>query len=475
MSDSERRAPIISRETVAKRERSPDKDAHSAETRLAAYDEREAQRAARIADLRRGYTLVADKSRPPKKRKRGRFVWHTKKLRVKMDTDDWGLYVVAGDKGSGKSLAMAALAQKAWCEEGRMVFSNLGYEFGFHLTIEQIYTAIVGMPANSVLLIDEAHQPLATIGSSSLKHLSMRQMMAGLRKKGQKIILMSSQPDNIDGRILDEADWAMTPRPSYPGKERTRNRKGKFAFAGRPWLWKWILRVGPHPYKRRKGRVSDIFAAYGANIHGSPVRKSRLIIPPHRLWDASKSYDSFAGLLNPMETGMGVKAEDIRAGLSEGSPGWIEFADEETLMGTMASPAELEAQAQRKSFEHAKYQAFLNALVNEIRGRQPQPREGSYSMAWAAEQATNFVSEISPDSDDPDDYDMPSWLGHLWMEYQRLPGSERAQVGNPVEFTEKEARYYLSLFLGQEGRTFSMKRLWDAIGENQRDQDEDDY
>ena len=45
-----------------------------------------------------------------------------------------------------------------------------------------------------------------------------------------------------------------------------------------------ILRVGPHPYKRRKGRVSDIFAAYGANIHGSPVRKSRLIIPPHRLW-----------------------------------------------------------------------------------------------------------------------------------------------------------------------------------------------
>ena len=113
---------------------------------------------------------------------------------------------------------------------------------------------------------------------------------------------------------------------------------------------------------------------------------------------------------------MGVKAEDIRAGLSEGSPGWIEFADEETLMGTMASPAELEAQAQRKSFEHAKYQAFLNALVNEIRGRQPQPREGSYSMAWAAEQATNFVSEISPDSDDPDDYDMPSagWATCGW-------------------------------------------------------------
>ena len=217
---------LIKREHVAERERSKSgQDIHSVSKRLKAYDQREAQRAQRLADLKRGYTIVHDTNKPPIAFKKGKPVYRKVKRRVKIDKSDWGLYLLAGEKGSGKSLIMSALAMKDWCQEGRPVFSNLGFEFGYQIAAIDIYLAIAGMPEDGVLIVDEAHQPLANIGSQSIKHLSVRQMFGGLRKKNHKVFLLSSQPDNIDLSIRLETDWVLHPLNTYPGKEKTRNRQ----------------------------------------------------------------------------------------------------------------------------------------------------------------------------------------------------------------------------------------------------------
>ena len=450
---------LIKRADIEKRERNTDKDIHTPKRRLRAYDEREQRRATTLRALRRGYKVVPDTRRPPAYFKQGRPYYHKVKRRVKIDKSDWGLYILGGDKGSGKSLIMSALAEKDWCDEGRPVFSNLGFEFGYQIAAIDIYLAISGMPEDGVLIIDEAHQPLANVGSSSLKHLAVRQMLAGLRKKNQKVFMLSSQVDNIDGRILDECDWALTPMSTYPGKEKTRNRNGELAFAGQPWLWKKLVRIGPRPYVRRKGRASDIFSSYGINVHGAPPKRGTLLLPPSRLLQASLAYDSFAPLMNPMESGMGVTADQIRKGLTEDAD-WVDFGDENNpIAGAGADGVDQAVRQADVQYDHARMTVFLNALVSEIEQRQIQ--KGTMSLRWAALTVTETVDTW------PTDYHL---LAAVYDRHEKL--SKKSQFAGddhfPAEFTEGDAKRYMENFCGSTGDTFSVPRFLDAVNYSQQ-------
>ena len=426
-----------------------DEDVHSLRARLRAYEQREAEHIAGRKLLQRGYTLRADKDQPVFVD--GKILYRTKREPYKIDRSDWGLYLVSGNKGTGKSLVISALAEKDY-RAGRLVFSNLGFCYGYQFTAMDLYLAVAGAPKDAVIVVDEAHQPLGNIGSGSYRIDTVRQLLAGLRKSNQKVYLMSSQPDNIDGRILNEVDWAMTPRNTYPGKEKARaHQSGKLAFAGKPWLWRSLIRIGPQPYKRRKGRASDIFAAYGINVHGVPPTKGVLTIPPARLWQASKGYDSFSPLLNPKDTGMGVHAADIKDGLSE--PDWLDF-DDTNAEDAMAAAAAGVSDAE-KEYASIRASAFLNALLIGIQAQ--GLTRGSYSFRWAADQARENL-RLMPSHGD-------GLKVQLAQCYARLPKNK--QTGDPTEFQELDARLYLSEFLGQEGNAFSIDHFWQNVRASQ--------
>lgn len=440
----------ITREAVEDRERNPKADVHSVKRRLRAFEEREAKHDARIKALKKGYRMVADKSKPPIRKKDGRMAWRTRREPVQIDQSDWGLYIMGGDKGTGKSLVATALAERDWCEEGRLVFSNLGFEFGFQIKALDLYVGIAGMPPNSTLIIDEAHQPLATVGAASYKNLSVRQMLAGLRKINGKILMLSSQPDNIDGQVLNEADYAMTPQNCYPGLEKARANAQGNAYANHPWLWKKLIRIGPRPYMRRKGRASDIFAAYKINVHGPSPKKQTLWLPPSRLWYASLAYDSFSPLLNPLEAGMGVTAAEVKAGLADDNASWIDFGEAEDLAEAHGDPAEMDATARLREFEHARMNVFVNALFLYISTY--KPALGGYTTMWAAEQVTDTIKQW-PESTDA--------ITDMLTAYEAVPRQRRPH-GDQTIFTTDDARRYLSSFAGTEGRTFQIKRFVQA-------------
>lgn len=385
------------------------RDVHSDTVRLRDFERRENRRARTLRRIQKGRIEVPE---------------------------EWGFRCIAGPKGQGKTLTLVEDLERDWVELGRPVFSNLGVEFGYVVTAMDIYTAIARMPENATLAVDEAHQPLASIGHSSYRNTVFKQMIAGLRKKNQKVWLVSSMPQAIDGSIMAEIDYAYVPRRCYPGRDKALNLLGQPALAAAPWAWIRVIRIGPRPWRTGSDRL---FAPYKINIDGPKAKQQRMYIPPMRMWNVSKAYDTFAPLLNPAEAGMGVSAKDISGGLTEDDE-WVDFGDLENDEGDTVVEA---ADPLREQYQQTRLSCFFNLIRYGFWAR--QHFVGKTTAEYLATMANQNLEH-------------PACEGiadNLHDAYD--PGY------GPLEYQTDEVGFYVRQYCGLSGREFSIGQMEAAL------------
>ena len=210
-----------------------------------------------------------------------------------------------------------------------------------------------------------------------------------------------------------------------------------------PWLWKGLDRVGPHPYRSRGGLTRDLLSAHRIRSFSTKVAKTRLTIPPTRLYNASMGYDSFSPLLNPLAAGLGVTAKDIKAGLASANDKdyeFIDFGDDpDQVDATEFASENLRQELERENiYTNARYGAFLNALYFAL-ANSPL-NTGSLTLSWAAEQATNIV----------EDHERDPWVKAVTDSYGQLAHPPKEL---PLRFTESDAKRYLEQFCGERLRS----------------------
>lgn len=126
---------------------------------------------------------------------------------------------IIGEKGSGKSLLTAMLAEGARIRENRKVF-YFPEEYKFHegeaLTLNDIYTMDIEAKKGreskywkSVVLIEEIQRVFSKYGAATYRNQSFQSMMQQIRKLGIELIWNSNDPDGIDDSIIPQTDIHM--------------------------------------------------------------------------------------------------------------------------------------------------------------------------------------------------------------------------------------------------------------------------
>ena len=116
---------------------------------------------------------------------------------------DWDQIMIVGEYGAGKT-TLGILTALKYFIRGHAVFSNASTLFGWRLQGADMYTAMAHMPANSVLLIDEASAHLDSLLGHTVAVSSFSQMNLNVRKKNCKVIYMSAQDRHIAYSIREQ-------------------------------------------------------------------------------------------------------------------------------------------------------------------------------------------------------------------------------------------------------------------------------
>ena len=210
-----------------------------------------------------------------------RTLWHQREERhwENVDTDDdpgFGLMLVSGDKGAGKTTLISLLAGDLY-DRGFSVGSNISLLFG-HQTrdVRDIFTFLKTFPEKTCFALDEVHALLSVYRQATSRPAEFLSQLAGLRKRRITIIAGTSQERSVDHGFRGEVDWRYypTPRRYRPaGKRARRKKRATGGFAQLPaWAHITVYAIGPKPW----GSGSTLGEEYGLPIRrGKP--KSRRI------------------------------------------------------------------------------------------------------------------------------------------------------------------------------------------------------
>ena len=103
----------------------------------------------------------------------------------------WGLIVIAGPMGAGKS-TFAMIDSYSWHEAGHQVFHPGGFLIGRICSYAEMYNIVDNVPLYSIVIFDEAHSGLESGMSQTAGVAAFTQLMAGLRKKRCRVFLPSA-------------------------------------------------------------------------------------------------------------------------------------------------------------------------------------------------------------------------------------------------------------------------------------------
>ena len=398
----------VTLDDVQRRERDSDRDMHTQNTRVAAFHAREERRAAPLEKIKAG-----EQSRQI----------------------SWGLHLVVGAKGSGKSLYTVTRAAEKWTEQGRPIFTTdaLGLEFGYVVTAFDLYLALQRAPRDAIIIADEAHQILNSSGGSATRIQLIIQSIAGLRKMNQELWLPTSQYNRLHPAVLSEVDVVHAPQNTYRAAKAV-NRYGERVHP--PWSYMMIKKVEPRPFRQKGG--GPLLEEYGIRTDGKKPQVTRLRPPPSLIWECSKGYDSFAPLLSYQDSGQGISAKDIRAGLAEDDGGvWYDWtADVVDAEESAVTDLTSEIDQQRAT-------AFLLALrAHFVRRRYHIKPRTAYEIGYLVIEANQYLTD-------------PMVAG-AWSSYEGIC----AEAGIPPDgaFRLDEARLWITAATGVTGKTLSSIR-----------------
>ena len=235
----------------------------------------------------------------------------------------WGLELILGEKGSGKSTYATAMAAKAYAA-GRPVVSNLSLLFGWHIQdVRDVFTFGRSLPPGTLLVLDEIHSVLSRYDQGSLRSRSMIAALAGLRKQRIQLIGISSQEAMLSHDFRGEVDTAHLVKPGHYRPAESRGKKAAYP----PWCHITIRTLSPKPWQAAGG--NSIFNQHGVKTGHRRVRLRRLRPSPDLVYRAASLQASFQALPYSGGEATAVMAKDVReAMLSAEAGGVLQLADE---------------------------------------------------------------------------------------------------------------------------------------------------
>ena len=256
------RLKLITREDVEKRRRNK-RDAHSRNTRLASFDNRERRRAKAERAIAKGRIEVPE---------------------------EWGLFAIAGNKGAGKSMVMvedsgAGLVRFGPAgvhESGRGVRAP-GYGAGHLQRAGSDAGELDVLLWTKPISLSLQHRRRGRIATPYSNRCA-----PGLRKKNQKLWIASSQMGNIDPGDSGGSGLRFRPAAVLSGRRGTPStstgRKHTPAARG-------AGSNSPESARSPGGRGGDrpVRAVFKMSVDGPPPKKMKKYIEPRRIWQVIQS------------------------------------------------------------------------------------------------------------------------------------------------------------------------------------------
>lgn len=134
--------------------------------------------------------------------------------------EDWGIELISGEKGTGKTTLASARAGKSY-DNGRPVISNAGLLFGYRIDSGiSLYNLINECPPNTHLVLDEIHALLGIYAQAKHTSVSFIGSLASVRKKNLKITGITQQEANLSNQFKHECDRVIYLKKWSPRKEK---------------------------------------------------------------------------------------------------------------------------------------------------------------------------------------------------------------------------------------------------------------
>lgn len=114
-----------------------------------------------------------------------------------------------GDRGSGKSAAMAYFAAQDWKRGRRIVYYPKSFALNLPGAIGMGPKDIGGIPEllnNATICIDEIQELLSKFRTSSTLSLQLMSLFRQVRKRGANVIFTSNDPGGINRSVADQTD-----------------------------------------------------------------------------------------------------------------------------------------------------------------------------------------------------------------------------------------------------------------------------
>ena len=129
------------------------------------------------------------------------------KLRDFVLNDLKGVIIIAGKKGSGKSLSATMIAYTYWKymhQKGYKVYANYQLNFPF-IPVTKLST--IDNAQKGLVIIDEAYQLVDSRRATSSKNVLFSVLLGKARKHGIRILFIAQYVHTLDSRIRQDADW----------------------------------------------------------------------------------------------------------------------------------------------------------------------------------------------------------------------------------------------------------------------------
>ena len=210
----------------------------------------------------------------------------------------WSIEGVFGAKGSGKTARSIGRLAEAYAAGYRVISLNAGALFGYTLADPRDYYLLLGAGLHdTVVLVDEIHTLMASMGAGTIRQRHAMDATAGTRKMSVPQIYISQQESQTAGALRGEINWVYYPQQlgyaKYVDKYGWLDREdGSLA----PDCFMQLHRIGPDPYEARKGTLAD---EMGIRIRPG-IEKKTLPLTPRAVDSWMRLYWSFT----PVQTGL---------------------------------------------------------------------------------------------------------------------------------------------------------------------------
>ena len=219
----------------------------------------------------------------------------------------YGVHLLAGEMGSGKSLFAAWLARHYYrC--GWPVYSTAGFLFGQRLLLIEAYAFPDHVTPGGFIFVDEVHTLMDRYSSNSVRSRTFGQSTTAMRKERVTCMGATANSNMVDWTYRGASECLLVPTRWYPHRGRKLHAP--------PFCHLEISKIHPFPYKRRDQILMD-----AGLLRGSTGLKIATWRPsPIGLMAAAKLIDSFESVRIGENFGIDASAmKGQREGLNEQS------------------------------------------------------------------------------------------------------------------------------------------------------------